>query len=108
MKKIRTLLYIATLLLLVLSASANDDFSKAIPVDSDQPVVSTVSLHPAGKLLVTAGDDHVVRVWDLASGLQISQLKGHTGWIRSSAFIPNSTLVLTAGDDGNLWLFDVL
>ena len=109
MKKIRTILYIATLLLLVvLSASADEDFSKAIPVDSDQPVVSTVSLHPDGKLLVTAGDDHVVRVWDLASGLQTRQFKAHTGWVRSSAFIPNSTLVLTAGDDGTVHLFDVV
>ena len=62
-KKIRTLLYIATLLMLVISASADDGFSKAVPVDNDQPVISTVSLHPDGKLLVTAGDDHVVRVW---------------------------------------------
>ena len=75
MNKIRTFLYIAALLLLVISASAEEEFSQAIPVDSDQPVVSTVSLHSAGKLLITSGDDHVVRVWDLASGVQIKQLK---------------------------------
>ncbi len=107
MKKIRTLLYIATLLMLVISASADDGFSKAVSVDNDQPVISTVSLHPNGKLLVTAGDDHVVRVWDLVSGVQIRQHEGHSGWIRSSAFIPKTTHVLTAGDDGNVHLIDV-
>jgi len=106
-KKIRTLLYIATLLMLVISASADDGFSKAVPVDNDQPVISTVSLHPDGKLLVTAGDDHVVRVWDLTSGVQIKQLEGHSGWVRSSAFIPKTTQIVTAGDDGNVHLFDV-
>jgi len=94
--------------MLVLSATADDDFSKAIPVDSDQPVVSTLSLHPHGKWLVTAGDDHVVRVWDLASGTQIRQIPGHTDWVRSSAFIPNSTQVLTAGDDGQVHLLDIV
>ena len=106
MNKIRTFLYIAALLLLVISASAEEEFSQAIPVDSDQPVVSTVSLHSAGKLLITSGDDHVVRVWDLASGVQIKQLKGHTGWVRTSAFVPNTSHVLTAGDDGSVLIWD--
>jgi len=96
------------LLMLVLSASADDDFSKAIPVDGEQPVVSTVSLHPEGKWLVTAGDDHIVRVWDLASGTQVRQIPGHTDWIRSSVFIPNSTQILTAGDDGHVYSFDIV
>ena len=94
--------------MLVLSATADDDFTRAIPVDSDQPVVSTVSLHPHGKWLVTAGDDHVVRIWDLPSGTQIRQIPGHTDWVRSSAFIPNSTQVLTAGDDGHVHLLDIV
>ncbi len=94
--------------MLVLSATADDDFTRAIPVDSDQPVVSTVSLHPHGKWLVTAGDDHVVRIWDLPSGTQIRQIPGHTDWVRSSSFIPNSTQVLTAGDDGHVHLLDIV
>ncbi len=106
MKKIRTFLYIAVLLLLVISVSAEDEFSRAIPFDGDQPVISTVSLHAEGKLLVTAGDDYVVRVWDLTSGTQIHQLKGHSDWIRTSVFLPNSNHILTAGDDGNVLLFD--
>ena len=106
MKKIRTFLYIATLLLLVISASAEDGFSKAIPFDNDQPVISTVSLHPEGKLLITAGDDHVVRVWDLTSGIQTRQLQGHSGWIRTSSFVPNSTEVVTAGDDGKVLMWN--
>ena len=46
------------------------------PIDSAEktPVISSVALDPAGKLLAAVGDDHLVRVFDLPSGKLVASL----------------------------------
>lgn len=63
------------------------------------PVVTAVGLTPDGKLLVTAGDDHVVRLFSMSDGKLAAELKGHSDWIRSLAIGPDSQSLYTAGDD---------
>lgn len=70
-------------------------------------VISTVAFCPfvsAGRpVLVSAGDDYAVRVWDLASKAG-SELRGHLSAVQAVAFA-NNKLVLTAGRDNvvNVW-----
>ncbi|MEC7565492.1 MAG: WD40 repeat domain-containing protein [Planctomycetota bacterium] len=82
--------------------------AQPIPVESSNPVISCVSLHGQGTILATAGDDHLVRIWDLTSGKQTHQLAGHTGWVRTSAFVGQSNTLITAGDDGRIIRWDVV
>ena len=45
-----------------------------------------LSYHPHVHLLATAGGDKLVKIWDLASGVEIQSLKGHTDAVESVAF----------------------
>ncbi len=57
-----------------------------LPPDDDShrpPVVTAVRLHRDGQQLATAGDDHRVRVWNLADGALIHKLDAHTDWVRT-------------------------
>jgi hypothetical protein len=62
------------------------------------PVVTALSLHEGG-FLATAGDDHYVRVWDLAKGNFVARLIGHDDWVRTVAYSPKGDILATAGND---------
>jgi WD40 repeat protein len=72
------------------------------PVHNRQPVISSVCLQDAGDLMATAGDDHIVRIWNLKTGTQVHELHGHNGWVRTATFIGSSNILATAGDDGQV------
>lgn len=56
-------------------------------------------------LLVTAGQDDIVKVWDLCDGEQIGELRGHKGCVK--AVQVEDTLCLTGGADGAVRLWDL-
>ena len=56
------MLSIAFLLVLLSQLMAQE------PNTERDPVISAVAIQPGGDLMVTAGDDHVVRIWNLATG----------------------------------------
>lgn len=56
-------------------------------------------------MLVTAGADDVVRVWDLCDGDEIGQLRGHEGTVKCIQI--EDTLCLTGGADGAVRMWDL-
>ncbi|KAL1412014.1 Mitochondrial fission protein [Vanrija albida] len=56
-------------------------------------------------MLVTAGNDDVVKVWDLCDGEEIGQLRGHKGLVK--AVQVEDTLCFTGGADGAVRLWDL-
>ena len=46
-----------------------------------------------------------IRLWDLATGELITQLKGHRDWVQSLAFSPDGSVLASGGFDRviNLW-----
>lgn len=56
-------------------------------------------------MLVTAGQDDIVKVWDLCDGEEIGQLRGHKGLVK--AVQVEETLCLTGGADGAVRLWDL-
>ena len=72
------------------------------------PVVSSVALDPAGKLLAAVGDDHLVRVFDLPSGKLVHRWASHVDWVKASAFRPNGSVLATSGADRRICFWNVM
>lgn len=56
---------------------------------------------------VALGNDNTVRLWDLASGKRLAELKGHERAVAGLAFSPNSRRLASGSFDGTLRLWDV-
>ena len=76
-------------------------------VGEKTPVISSVAIDPAGKLLAAVGDDHLVRIFDIQSGSLLHRWKSHTDWVKTSAFRPDGQVLATSGADRRIQLWDL-
>ncbi len=65
----------------------------------------TLALSPDGRRVALAGDKRVIHVWDLLTGEELGQLKGHQGDVTALAFSPDSKALASGGEDavGLVW-----
>jgi WD40 repeat protein/serine/threonine protein kinase len=68
--------------------------------------VSGIALSPDGRLLASSGHDHLVRLWDRATGAPAGTLTGHTDVAYDVAFSPGGRLLASASWDGTVKLWD--
>lgn len=66
-----------------------------------------VAFDPAGKLVATAGDDLVIRLWDPVTGEHFQTLTDHRNTVRSLAFNPAGDLLASGGGDGTVRLWSI-
>ena len=60
----------------------------------------SVAVTPDGTRVVSGGDDHTVRVWDLATGAALGEpLTDHTDSVSSVAVTPDGTRIVSGGYD---------
>ena len=70
--------------------------------------VSSASYSRDGRLIATAGNDNVIKIWDAPSGKLIKTLRGHGGRVRSCEFSPDGRFLLSGSHDGQakVWSLD--
>ena len=73
-----------------------------LPTLKHAPVVTALSASQQGEFLAAAGDDHSIRVIQVATGSVVSTLLGHQDWIQTVCFTPDSHTLYSAGDDGRV------
>lgn len=63
------------------------------------------AVSPNGRLIAQAREDHTVSVWDLVTGKELAQLKGHEGTVETVAFAPDGKSLVTGSRDttGLVW-----
>ena len=71
-----------------------------LPEHNSAPVITALAASYDGRFLAAAGDDHAIRVIDVASGTTIRTLTGHTDWIQSLVFSSDAQDLYSAGNDG--------
>jgi WD40 repeat protein len=76
----------------------------------DVPGETLCAVFSPDNLLVATGGtngDHLVHLWDAATGRAIKSLKGHTDNVFAVAFSPDKSLLVSGGHDHTLKLWDV-
>lgn len=70
--------------------------------------VYSLSFHPDGKLLASAGADRAVKVWDVATGKRLYTLGDATDWLYTIAWSPDKKHLAAAGVDKSVrvWAAD--
>jgi WD40 repeat protein len=61
---------------------------------------------PGGKVLASAGTDRLVRLWEVATGKEVRQFKGHAHYVSAVAFSADGKTLVSASLDGALRLWE--
>ena len=83
----------------------SDTGRETMRLDAGAPL-TTASLSADGRFLVSGGLDGIGRVWDVASGKLVAELRGHDETYMAADFFASSDRVLTWSDDGTARLWD--
>ena len=78
------------------------------PITSEgrTPVVTGLSISKDGQTLVTVGDDHKARIWNVADGHLKHTLNDQRDWVRAVKFSPDGETFVTGGMDNQLYCYD--
>lgn len=59
------------------------------------------------EVFATGGNDRLVKLWDANSGELLQDGVGHSGNVRSLAFSPDDRQLVSVGDDGSIFIWNV-
>jgi WD40 repeat protein/serine/threonine protein kinase len=66
-----------------------------------------IEFSPDGSQVATAGKDGTIKLWDTATGQELTTLQEHRGEVNWVTFSPDGKTMASAGDDGTVRLWDV-
>ncbi len=69
--------------------------------------VRSISFDHTGQRLLACCHDGSASIWDVATGTETLRLAGHDGYVRGGDFHPTQPLALTAGEDGEIMIWDL-
>jgi WD40 repeat protein len=69
--------------------------------------VLAMALSADGKRLASASQDQTIRLWDVARGEELNQLRGHEGRVSSLAFAPDGKTLVSGSWDRTLRVWDI-
>jgi WD40 repeat protein len=59
------------------------------------------------KYIISGSRDNTIKVWEVESGKNIATLKGHTHYVSSVAFSPDSKLAISGSYDETVKVWDI-
>lgn len=71
--------------------------------------VNWAAFHPTLPLIVSAGDDRLVKLWRMSDSKawEVDTCRGHTGNVLCSIFHPHQDLILSVSDDKTIRVWDL-
>lgn len=79
---------------------------KAVSSDFGRTIVRAIAADPRGELIAVAGDDHAIRIMETARLEVLATLQGHTDMIQTLDFDPAGNRLVSAGNDGQLFIWN--
>jgi WD40 repeat protein len=70
-------------------------------------LVTTVSVSPDGKQVVSGSDDYTLRVWDMSTGQYTRVLGGHASLVTTVSVSPDGKQVVSGSYDKTLRMWDI-
>ena len=64
------------------------------------------AVSPDGSWIVSASEDHTLKIWDSATGAERTTLTGHTALVNGCAVSHDGAIVVSAGGDSTLKIWD--
>jgi WD40 repeat protein/Flp pilus assembly protein TadD len=77
-----------------------------VPLGQHEGPVTHLTFSPDGGRLASAGEDHAVKLWDVAKGKLHADLAGHTERVNRVAFSPDGAALVSVGDGGAVKVWD--
>ncbi len=69
--------------------------------------LNAVRFSPDGIRMLTAADDHSIKIWDFKSGEALLTFDKHMGWIGDAVFFPDGKRILSGGNDDLARIWEV-
>lgn len=76
-----------------------DDTAKLLSILAHDGVAWSVTWHPDGKRLASAGNDGTIKLWDAQSGERLLTLRGSSGALLAAAWSPDGKKLAAGGAD---------
>jgi WD40 repeat protein len=76
-------------------------------IDSHTGWIRAVAVSPDGKLVASAGNDRLVKLWSVADGSLVQELRGHESQVYNVAFHPDGKGLVTGDHKCNLIHWEV-
>jgi WD40 repeat protein len=73
----------------------------------DREPIAAITLNADGTFVASTGDDGIVKIWSLASGLKIAESSGNKHCIGSLSISPDSQTIAAGTVDGDLVLWQI-
>ena len=87
--------------------SNQEDCTHKIELNGDNDEGRAITLTNDGRFLCTGGTEGVVRLWSYEAGSQLANCIGHSGIINSIKFSGDDRQVVSVGDDGCIFIYNL-
>lgn len=75
--------------------------------EAHQLEVYGVTVSPDGRIMATAGEDRLIRLWDTHTGKAVGRLEGHSRGVAALQFSAKGKLLASTSFDGTVRIWDV-